>query len=715
MKTTPYLFKKAVPVWEEGTEKEMNLTLSFAAKIGRTEKATLCLAASTCYLIFVNGKFVGQGPARAGHGYYRVDEIDIAPLLTEETNIVAVRVSGYNINSFCWLDQPSFLCAEIVSDGDVLAYTSNDAATGFIACRTPERIQRMHRYSFQRSFGEAYRLGADAFAIERDPAFAGATVTLARTENKNFIPRGILYPSYVHLPARTILFTGTATVAGERRHFGDYAIDGISPKVKGYYVDELEVCAIDDAISTDFGTPVPCDRPADDFVLENGTYAIVKLDGNKTGLFAGTVTCDAPTDLIITFDEMLTGEEKNEVSATRMGSSVVKWELSAGTHELLTVESYTMQYMRVFTLGSDVKITGLGLREQAYPASSIVREVVSDNPNHHKTFLAAAETFRQNSPDVYMDCPSRERAGWLCDSFFTSRAERVLTGKSALNRNFIENYLLPESFEFLPEGMIPMCYPSDHNDGVFIPNWAMWFVLQFEEYCRVESDDEMAAWGKDRIYALLRFLNTFRNSDGLLEKLPSWVFIEWSHANDLVQDLNYPSNMMYAAVLERVGKLYGDNALIEDAEKMRDTIRKQSFIGPFFCDNAYRRENGALELSGECTETCQYYAFFFGTATRENYPELWETLIADFGPQRREDNKWPEVAFANALVGNYLRWDLLCMNGYFDKFLAETENYYARMADMTGTLWEHDDAIASCNHGFASHVVRWYDMCGLLK
>jgi alpha-L-rhamnosidase len=75
-----------------------------------------------------------------------------------------------------------------------------------------------------------------------------------------------------------------------------------------------------------------------------------------------------------------------------------------------------------------------------------------------------------------MDCPTRERAGWLCDSFFTARAEKVFTGENAIEYNFLENFLLPEKFEHLPKGMLPMCYPSDHYDKVFIPNWAMWFV-----------------------------------------------------------------------------------------------------------------------------------------------------------------------------------------------------------------------------------------------
>ena len=111
-------------------------------------------------------------------------------------------------------------------------------------------------------------------------------------------------------------------------------------------------------------------------------------------------------------------------------------------------------------------------------APAVNKSLDSGNPKLQAIFDAAIETYRQNTFDLFMDCPSRERAGWLCDSFFTARVERVLTGKSEVERNFIENYILPEHFRCLPEGMLPMCYPADHYDGVFIPNWAMWFVLE---------------------------------------------------------------------------------------------------------------------------------------------------------------------------------------------------------------------------------------------
>lgn len=142
--------------------------------------------------------------------------------------------------------------------------------------------------------------------------------------------------------------------------------------------------------------------------------------------------------------------------------------------------------------------------------------------------------------------PSRERAGWLCDSFFTARTEHALTGQCTVEKAFLENFLLAERFAHLPDGMLPMCYPADHYDGNFIPNWAMWFVLELEEYIKRSGDCAFAERAKSRVYGLIQYFATFENEYGLLEKLEKWVFVEWSRANDpdVVQDVNFPTNML---------------------------------------------------------------------------------------------------------------------------------------------------------------------------
>ncbi|MDD7726139.1 MAG: hypothetical protein PUJ24_10885, partial [Bacteroidales bacterium] len=40
--------------------------------------------------------------------------------------------------------------------------------------------------------------------------------------------------------------------------------------------------------------------------------------------------------------------------------------------------------------------------------------------------------------------------------------------------------------------------------------------------------------------------------------------------------------------------------------------------------------------------------------------------------------------------------------GEYERVIDEALEYFSRMADKTGTLWEKDNDSASCNHGFAS-------------
>ena len=220
---------------------------------------------------------------------------------------------------------------------------------------------------------------------------------------------------------------------------------------------------------------------------------------------------------------------------------------------------------------------------------------------------------------------------------------------------------------------------------------------------------------KPKVLNLLRYFESFENESGLLENLESWIFIEWSKANSFVQDVNYPTNMLYATALETVSELYDLNQFKEEAGKIRDTIRQQAFNGQFFVDNAIRDEKGELKVTSNTSEVCQYYAFFFNLATPDSHPNLWQKLVAQFGPGRRENNPSPAVHFANSFIGNYLRLELLSRYHLTSQIMTESVDYFDYMAQRTGTLWENQSAHASCNHGFASHIVHllYRDILGI--
>lgn len=712
----PY-FLTAQPVWAAGRETEKNLTLGFRATFTAPpgEKVMLHAAGATLYRIFLNGQFVGHGPARGPHGFYRVDEIDLSRRLQAGRNVLAIEVAGYNANSYYLLDQPSFLQAEIVAGGKVLASTLGEE-NPFQVGLLKERVQKVQRYSFQRPFSEVYRLSPGYDGWRKDASISLEPIKFARQPAKALLPRRVPYADFVVRPAVEIVSRGELKTGLKVDHpWKDRSLTSIGHNLAGFpqtelsTIPSLELQTIASTNATQLRRHYAPDQP---LTLPAGTYQIVDFGVNYSGFIGAKIRCRTKARLFFTFDEILSN---GDVDFKRLGCvNIVGYELEPGTYDVETFEPYTLRYLKLLALEGDCTIPRLHLREFASTVPADAHFRASDE-RLNKLFAAGVETFRQNAIDVFMDCPSRERAGWLCDSFFTARVAKDLTGATLIEKNLFENYQLPEKFAHLPDGMLPMCYPADHNDGVFIPNWAMWFVVELEEYLARSGDRETVKALEPRLLKLLDYFQHFRNEDGLLEKLEKWVFVEWSRANDFVQDVNYPSNMLYAEVLAAMGRMYGRLELLVEAEKIRDTIRKQSFNGAFFVDNAVRK-NGQLGLTQNHSEVCQYFAFYFGVATPESHPRLWQTLVKDFGPQRKQTKAFPQVHPANAFIGNVLRLELLSRAGLSQQLLDESVAYQLYMAERTGTLWENDGAYASCNHGFASHGgvrVLYRDVLGL--
>ena len=702
------IFIKAKPIWAKDLESEKNLICGFKSSFQFDGKAKVFfkVTASTIYRFFVNGAFTGFGPARGPHGFYRVDEWNITDKLTTGKNILAVEVMGSNINSYYTLDQSSFLQAEILADNKVIKATSSQG-TDFICGIIKGHVQKVQRYSFQRAFTEYNVLNTDYDLWRKNIDVNLEKVSLIETEVKKMITRNISYPTFNKHYAQKIVDNGSAKGFYKRGNYKkDRSLTDISEVLKGYKEEELTSHLSDEVQEIDtvsaIHNSIDCSMEQK-VAIQKNTYKTFDFGVNKTGFIGMTLLCKSNTTLYLLFDEIL---KDNDIDFMRLScANVVKYDLKAGFYTLGTFDPYTMKYLKIISIGGDCELDTPYIVE--YSANiELVAKFESKNEKLNKIYEAAVETFKQNSADIFMDCPSRERAGWLCDSYFMARVEYCLTGKSDIERNFLENFMLPEKFGHLPDGMLPMCYPSDHYDGVFIPNWALWFVIELEEYYKRSNDQELIHLFKNKVYKLFRYFEPFINEYGLLEKLDGWVFVEWSKANELVQDINFPSNMLYAGALLAAGRLFNDKNLTDNAGKVKETIRKLSYDGKFFVDNMVRMQ-GELKSSGERTEVCQYYAFFFDVATPEMYPELWDILVTKFGPLRKQTKEYGEIHFANAFIGNYLRLEILSRNGLGRNLTNEIEDYFYYMAEKTGTLWELDSEVASCNHGFASHVAYW--------
>lgn len=685
-------------IWIRGLSEERNLLVAFQWESEVEGEAELTIAASGTFQVFVGGTLIGSGPRRSAKGRSILNRYR-AELHRGER--ITVLVASYRNNSYYLVNEPPFFSAEVraadrVFDSDY-----------FAAHRIEQKVQKLVRYSFQRNFAECYRWSCDPFTLWTD-GIPGEPLPTEEVIGNLSEESDLPYACTDRLLPSAVLETGSVIKRTE------YSKDSVNAQLSQGIVfspEEYEIDLVDELYRMGFTAG------GNDVETLTDGYRLYDFAENRTGYLSLRVTAESDCELFLIFDEILckelaaTGRHADyfaggglPLAFFRMGTvNAVKYEVKRGAYRLLTLEPYTLRYLKVCVFGR-CRIEDVSMRLYENPEARRIGFSTSDRVLQ-KVFEAARSTFAQNAVDVLTDCPSRERAGWLCDSYFSGQAELLFTGKNTVERNFLHCLNVFPRISELPEAMLPMCYPADHDDGNYIPNWAMWYVLELEDYVRRTGDRATVEEARERVYRLAEFfLENYANEDGLLEKLDRWVFVEWSRSNALVQDVNYPSNMLFARMCRAIGSLYGDGKYTALFESMRKKIIEQSWNGSFFEDRRLRKD-GILVSDGESTETCQYYAFYMDIATPEEFPELYERMFTSFGPNRASDC-YPEVAKSNAFVGNYLRLDYLCRMGRAAQAIAECRDYFGFMADRTMTLWENDSPSASCNHGFASYAAN---------
>ncbi len=389
-------FIRARPVWASGGQVAKNMTLGLhsVVELKDLSMASFSITAASCYKLYINGEFIGFGPSLAAEKYFRVDQYDVLNKLKLGKNVLAIEVAGYNTDSYYIPNQPHFVQAELIVDGKVLAATlsqSNPAAFKLIA--SGQRIEEVEKFSFQRTFTEEYKLKPDYHNWMTDTNLVTKKNVDSRSHGrwKTNVEVDVLGVRPEETNKKELLPRGVK--------YPDYSIVAYSKKL-------------------------------DDNIFE--------FDKNRTGFIISKIKVKESAKVTLIFDEILLDKK---VNIKRLGmNAYVKYSLEPGEYTLESFEPYTFKYLQAIVEEGECEITDIKIREYA---SSDVSQVkfITDNVNINKIFDAAQETHRQNALDIFTDCPSRERAGWLCDSYFAARVAHYFSGNTLVEKNFIENYL----------------------------------------------------------------------------------------------------------------------------------------------------------------------------------------------------------------------------------------------------------------------------------
>lgn len=679
-------FKKAIPVWAENEEETLNYRLCIKTKTTSLSGCVAKIGANSFYKLYVNDKFVAFGPARTAGGYARVDEISLDEFSQSENEVV-LFVAGYNNRALSTVKASSFVICEILNaEGKVVSSTPSD----FVGFCDTRRVRKTERFSFQRHFSEVFD--------ERNIPFSVCLVP--SKNNPVFIKRVVDYPSYditsVDKTDRIGRFYYDESLPCKEQRYSN----PISVRWGKYDESEIEYLPYrwvqkQKMVNTCGAKQLP-------LRLNKGEYAVFDFTKINVGFLRYGLSANEDSEITLAFSEMrLEGEfHFQNANMHTVIHSVVPNGFNAITESF---EPYSFRYVAVFVKEGSVEFSSLQVRAYEHTRNGL-KDVEFKDKTLEKIYNAGVNTFLHNAVDLYTDCPSRERAGWLCDSYFTAKAEYFLFGQTKVEQAFLENYLLYKPNGEYPKGVLPMCYPSDDEDsGKFIPQWNMWLVLQITEYLLARNGKIPKSAFKDWVCEFMEFLAGYENEYGLLENLPSWNFVEWSSANDWTKDVNYPTNFLYAQVLLDAGALFGGEKWLEKAERVRKTTLEMAFDGEYFVDHAVRVD-GVLKNLTDTSEAGQYYAILFGriSANEKKYEKLWEKVFNGF--ETPTDRNFVNV---NAFIGFYLRLLTLGLQTRKDVLKRDVIGFFGHMEDLTGTLWEYKQHKGSYDHGFASLVCKY--------
>lgn len=680
-------------VWAEGQKNQMNRAFAFVLDLGKKQMGEICLSAASCYKVIADGKLMGFGPNRTAHGYAR------AAVYPFNAQYITVEVQSHFVPNFCWVKrEPFFACVLKTESGK--EYFAED----FNCFALSDRVQKVRRYSFQRGFCETYINEKDRTALYFcKPQNAFPRVKTEKAELPHLLPSETLNPALSEIFAEKVIDSGYCKTSPGIAVYVDRTETLIGTVIEGFKRSEWQDFSTDEISRITYLSGA-----------KSGDYAYETLDFSRivTGIVEVEIIAGNAGEVFFAFDEILSDEKLKTIKPFRGDTAnVFKWTVKkAGVYNLSAFEPYAFRYANVIT-SAGVKAN---VKVRAYENPEAGKMLFEcDDKKIEQIMEAARHTFAHNAVDLLTDCPSRERAGWLSDSFFSSVAERVFTGDNKVERAFLQNYILADKSGH-PKGMIPRCYPADYyeEDG-FIPNWSLWYILEIYKYFTQYGYDETVEKSRANVEGILNYFVDFENEFGVLEDLKGWIFVEWSAANnsDHINGINVPTNACYYASLLAAAKVYGIKGLKEKAEKVKDYLLKNAYVDGFFVDNLIRNEKGDIIPTENYTETCQYYMFFFKCADKHTHKELFDKMLNEYGKSDSSVSGGnpvkKQLTPSNMIYGVYMRLELLMREQKRVELLNECVRYFYDMTQKTGTLWENNTASASCDHGFASYVSRF--------
>jgi hypothetical protein len=529
---------------------------------------TVRVSADNRFVLFVNGKRVGDGPARGDVTHWRYERFDLAPFLKSGHNLVTATV--WNFGVFAPLAQFS----------DRTAFLFESEADGPTDISTPKGWQ-VEEEPGQHPLGRNKVTLATYFASGPGEEIDASKYDWnwnSEAANSNWVP--------VASPMRDSVFAGV-NHAHSADTTGDNPWGLIPDELPHMAFEPIEPGAV---VRTDLSSQPSFPNSAANVPANSHIHLLLDRKALTTAYPELTVSGGKGSHIVLTYSEALYDDKtqkgdrdaldytdangnKHDRKALGLTDSFLP---DGGDHRVFTSLWWrTWRYLDLdITTGSEpLTLESLKADFTAYPFEERAK-FDSGQPDLENIWEISWRTARLDAHETYMDTPYYEQLQYVGDTRIQALISYTVAGDDRLGRQAIAAY----DQSRLPEGITRSRYPSSLPQN--IPTFSLIWIGMLHDYWMYRPDPQIVRNSLPGSRDVLTWFSHYEQPDGLLQELPWWSFIDWVNSGEIptydhngescITTLEYLGALIDASELE---KNLGDPVLADRYKTRLEHVR----------------------------------------------------------------------------------------------------------------------------------------------
>lgn len=516
-------------------------------------RAPLFITADQSYHLYINGAFVGRGPARGFQSHWPYDEIDVARWLVPGRNVIAVRAYNPGFSNFQYVHQGYAGLLVAAQWGSVRLQTDRDWK-----CIHQPGIRRDMVHSslqlFPQENFDARACPGDWMNSDFDDSAWGRPAAQAL----HVLPWADLEPRGIPLLFEEAMRPGTIIGTGE----GECGPDWETSR-NLYLLRQNEDHSHRPVAGVDFNRPAAKDAPVGLFAAGfevpptgPGRFRSYLLDVGKpvVGNFSISIGGGRGGEVIdFAYTEVVDPQTLKPELRFPDGSSVAfsgRITCRAGRTEHMFYHPYGFRHVTITVRNTTVPLhLSPCLRRTGYPLERR-GAFHSSEPLLEQIWETCAWSQQNCMLDAYVDTPWREQAQWWGDARVQAWNTFHLGGDARLFRRGIYQIGGQTTADGLTYGHAPT---MAHN--CVLPDFTLvWILTQWDYYWQT-GDLQPFRDQRAVIEGALAYFEKHTGADGLLRYDPRyWLFLDWT---ELPKDgASSIYNLWFLLALERLAAMH---------------------------------------------------------------------------------------------------------------------------------------------------------------